>query len=76
MMHCKYTKEWQSYDMDYDKWEVDIRLIDGTIVENCYPNAGVFTSFSEEHEGQQFKEELVGDIRLSHKEVLDINFGV
>jgi hypothetical protein len=39
---CNYSDEWQPYISDYDKYEYDVKLKDGTIVENCYPNAGKF----------------------------------
>lgn len=54
-----YSDDWQPYTGDYDKFEYDIKLIDGTVVENCYPNAGEFNSISDKHNNQSFKEELI-----------------
>ena len=34
--------EWQEYDGNYEKVEYDIKLTDGTVIENCWPNAGTF----------------------------------
>jgi hypothetical protein len=39
---CGYSDNWQSYKNDYDKFEYDIKLLDGTIVYNTYPNSGRF----------------------------------
>jgi hypothetical protein len=61
-----YSDEWQPYLGNYDKFEYDIKLKDGTVVENCYPNAGKFNSVSDEHDGQFFNEELVSEIRFSN----------
>ena len=39
-----YTTEWEPYRLKdgYDKLEYDVELNDGTIITNCYPNAGFF----------------------------------
>lgn len=63
---CGYSDEWQPYKGDYDKFEYDIKLKDGTVVENCYPNAGKFNSISDTHKGKDFSEELVSEIRFSN----------
>jgi hypothetical protein len=60
-----YSDEWQPYTGDYDKFEYDIKLEDGTIVENCYPNGGKFNSISDEHDAQSFDESLIKEIRFS-----------
>lgn len=83
---CGYSDNWQPYIGDYDKYEFDIKLKDGTIVENCYPNAGKFNSISDEHNGKQFLEEEVVEIRFSqnpryglgnpHSSAIDICNGV
>lgn len=73
---CNYSDEWQNYIGDYDKFEYDIELKDGTIVENCYSNGGNFHSISEEHDGQSFNEDLVNKIRFSQKPKYGINYGV
>lgn len=41
------TYEWQPYDGDYCKAVQDIRLQDGTEIEGCYPNAGVWLPIGE-----------------------------
>jgi hypothetical protein len=70
---CNYSDEWQPYIGDYDKYEYDIKLKDGTIVENCYPNAGAFHSISDNHNGQSFAKSLVSEIRFSQKQRYMIN---
>lgn len=60
-----YSDDWQQYTGDYDKFEYDIILKDGTLVTNCFPNARKFLSFSEEHERQSFSEDLVDKIRFT-----------
>lgn len=62
-----YSDEWEPYQGEYWKREYDIKLKDGTIVENCYPNAGKFNSISEQHDQQQFEEDQVSEIRFSDK---------
>lgn len=74
--HCNYSDEWQPYIGDYDKFEYDIRLKDGTVVENCYPNADKFNSISDEHNSQSFPAELVADIRFSENPRFGINGSV
>lgn len=73
---CNYSDEWQPYIGDYDKQEYDIKLHDGTIVENCYPNGGKFNSLSDEHDRQSFDESLVIEIRFSQSPRFGINDGV
>lgn len=70
---CNYSDEFQPYKMSYDKFEYDIKLKDGTIVENCYPNAGKFNSLSNEYDGKQFKENEVDEIRFTHNPKMGIN---
>lgn len=67
---CNYSDNWQPYIGDYDKFEYDIKLYDGTIVESCYPNAQKFTSFSKDHQGQVFEENDIAEIRFTHNRVL------
>jgi len=62
-----YSDEWEPYQGEYWKREYDIKLKDGTIVENCYPNARKFNSISEQHDQQQFEEDQVLEIRFSDK---------
>jgi uncharacterized protein YecA (UPF0149 family) len=73
---CNYSDEWQPYIGDYDKFEYDIKLKDGTIVENCYPNGGKFNSISDEHDQHQFEEALVSEIRFSERPRFGLNAGV
>lgn len=73
---CNYSDEWQPYIGDYNKHEYDIKLHDGTIVENCYPNGGNFNSISDEHDQQSFDESLVAEIRFSQSPRFGINDGV
>ena len=68
-----YSDEWQPYIGDYDKFEYDVKLKDGTIVENCYPNGGIFNSISGEHNKQGFDENDVVEIRFSQKPRYGIN---
>lgn len=71
--NCGYSDEWSPYNGDYDKFEYDIKLNDGTIVENCYPNARKFNSISDSHQDQSFSEEIVSEIRFSAKPRFGIN---
>lgn len=71
--YCNYSDDWQPYIGDYDKFEYDIRLKDGTVVENCYPNARKFNSISDEHERQSFEEKDVAEIRFSQRPRFMIN---
>lgn len=73
---CAYSDEWMPYNGDYDKFEYDIKLNDGTIVENCYPNARKFNSISDLHNGQSFSEEEISEIRFSQNPRFGINEGV
>jgi hypothetical protein len=70
---CKYSDNWQPYINDYDKFEYDIKLKNGVIIENCYPNAGKFNSISDEHNGQKFNSDLVSEIRFSQRPRLMLN---
>jgi hypothetical protein len=71
--NCNYSDEWQPYINDYDKFEYDIKLKDGTIVENCYPNGGMFNSVSDLHDGRGFWENEVSEIRFSENPRFGIN---
>lgn len=71
-----YSDEWQPYRGDYDKFEYDVKLKDGTIVENCYPNGGEFNSISDEHNRQSFPESEVVEIRFSNTPRFGINENV
>lgn len=42
------TREWIPYDQDYCKAMQDAKLIDGTILIMCWPNAGVWESLYKE----------------------------
>ncbi len=71
--NCNYSDNWQPYINDYDKFEYDVKLKDGTIVENCYPNGGKFNSISDLHDGQSFDESEVLEIRFSQNPRFHIN---
>jgi len=73
---CNYSDDWQPYINDYDKFEYDIKLKDGSIVENCYPNGGKFNSISDLHDGMQFDENLVAEIRFSENPRYALNGSV
>lgn len=53
-----YSDEWQPYKNDYDKFEYDIKLFDGEVIENCYPNGGNFTPLetNDHYDGRDVKE--------------------
>ena len=70
---CNYSDNWQTYVGDYDKFEYDVKLENGTIVENCYPNGGKFNSISDLHESQSFDEKDVVEIRFSQSPRFAIN---
>lgn len=54
---------WIKYDGNYEKTEYDIRLFDGTIHKNCWPNAGKFHT----QKGLSIDGELVKEFRESLK---------
>lgn len=58
---CGYSDNWQPYIGDYDKFEYDVKLIAGTLIENCYPNGGYFNQMS-------------SDISVNENEVAEIRF--
>lgn len=62
-----YSDNWESYQGGYWKREYDIKLHDGTIIENCYPNGGKFNSISDEHDQLDFDESFVSEIRFSQR---------
>lgn len=70
---CNYSDQWQSYVGDYDKFEYDIKLTDGTIVENCYPNADSFTPFDT---NKSYSARKVAEIRFSNKPKSYLNLHV
>ncbi|GJN60454.1 hypothetical protein [Elizabethkingia anophelis] len=67
-LEFKYSKEWQPY-LGYDKQEYDIKLKDGRIFENCYPNGGYFNPLDHE----KIHESEVAEIRYSVNEKMYIN---
>lgn len=73
---CGYSDEWQPYINDYDKYEYDIKLQDGTVIENCYPNGGLFNSHSDVNSGEDFNETEVAEIRFSQNPKLRLNHNV
>ncbi|MCV6900937.1 hypothetical protein OE165_28290, partial [Escherichia coli] len=58
-----YSDEWQAYKDDYSNHEFDIKLHDGRVIENCYPNAGQFQPFST---NDSYDEKDVAEIRFSN----------
>ena len=70
---CNYSDDWQPYIGDYDKFEYDIKLSEGIIIENCYPNDGQFHSYHPEYDNQSFDENQVVEIRFSQNPVIGIN---
>lgn len=50
---------WTIYTGEYLKQEYDIKLNDGTIIKNCWPNAGYF-------------HELLGECRLISEDQIDM----
>lgn len=43
--------DWIKYDGDYEKEWYDIKLVNGQIIEKCWPNAGNFHA----PDGKQYK---------------------
>lgn len=41
-MSYKLTSDWVKFDGEYIKKMHDVKLFDGTVIEKCWPNAGVF----------------------------------
>lgn len=72
---CGYSTEWQPYLNDYDKFEYDVKLKDGTIITNCYPNAGFFNGFGKGQNNKKADSPEVAEIRITPKEnqILGIN---
>lgn len=68
-----YSDSWQPYTGDYDKFEYDIKLHDGTIIPHCYPNARKFNSFTLQ---TQTPESEVAEIKFSEKPVTELNWYV
>lgn len=58
---CGYSDNWQPYIGDYDKFEYDVKLKSGEIIENCYPNGGYFN-------------QLDSDVSVIEGEVAEIRF--
>lgn len=69
---CNYSDEWQPYIGDYDKYEYDVKLHDGRIIENTYPNAGKFHGLSDE-EREAIEDKDIAEIRFSQNPVYGIN---
>lgn len=34
--------KWIKYSGNYEKQEYDVKLVDGSVIKNCWPNAGMF----------------------------------
>lgn len=68
---CNYSDNWQPYIGDYDKYEYDIKCHDGTIYENCYPNAGKFSPI--DNQKLSIGESKVSEIRFSNNPKMMLN---
>lgn len=66
-----YSKDWQPYTGDYDKFEYDITTVTGNVILNCYPNARYFSSFSS---NDRVHESEVSQIRFAKNPIADINY--
>lgn len=60
---CGYSDNWQPYIGDYDKFEYDVKLKSGEVIENCYPNGGYFNQM-----------DSPSDISINENEVAEIRF--
>lgn len=60
--------EWAPYSGEYLKRWYDVKLKNGDIVKDCWPNAGFFHSFDEE---DQFKGRIPGSEVAEVQEVDD-----
>lgn len=65
-----YSDEWQTYKGDYDKFEYDIKLKTGEIIENCYPNANKFNKLDVP---DKYHAKDVSEIRFSNNPVTGLN---
>jgi hypothetical protein len=72
---CGYSDNWQSYKNDYDKFEYDIKLVDGTIIYNTYPNSGRFNVLYGNKE-ESYPESQVLEIKFSENPITDLNYEV
>lgn len=70
---CNYSDVWQTYIRDYDKFEYDISLYNGSIIENCYPNSGYFNCLNDDKE---YSEDDVNLIRFSNNPITHLNINV
>ena len=66
---CNYSDNWQTYINDYDKFEYDVKMKGGAIVENVYPNNGWFST----DYGIKVHENQVAEIRFSQNPKMGIN---
>ena len=66
------TKEWSDYNGDYEKRMQDIMLSNGDIVYMCWPNAGLWSPFSKDHNpvyyGKRIPHKEAVKVRLTHIE--------
>jgi len=70
---CNYSDEYQPYTGDYDKFEYDVKLKDGTVLTNCYPNAGKFNVLDSD---VSCEETDVEEIRFSNEPMSTLNIEV
>lgn len=62
----KHSNEWQEWTGQYDKRMYDVMLPDGTIIEQCWPNAGEFHA-TDGIDGKKYNVEGMS-IRVSKKQ--------
>jgi hypothetical protein len=68
-IYCGY--EWEPFTKDFDYWKkfYDVMLPDGTIVEQCWPNAGWMNAIN--GDGRKWGPEDNIKVRLSLKHPMD-----
>lgn len=68
-IYCGY--EWEPFTKDFDYWKkfYDVMLPDGTIVEQCWPNAGKMNAIN--GDGRTWGHEDNIKVRLSKKHPMD-----
>lgn len=62
-----FSQEWQPFSGDYEKKVQDIKLKDGSVIEMCYPNSGVFMCLSNNSQ-KDIPVKDVAFVRLAHKD--------
>jgi hypothetical protein len=67
-----YSDEWQVY-RGYEKFEYDIQMKSGELIENCYPNDGIFCSL---RTNDRYREEYIDYIRFANNPLTIMNLDV